>query len=247
MQEKIKNYLRYVRHMELTGFEEAGQIKIQNTIVGIVGAGGLGCPVLTYLAGAGIGKIKIIDQDHVEISNLQRQFLYSPAEINKPKAEIAAERMSQFNPSISLEYMQERLNPDNIEKALGECDIIADCSDNFDTRYLLNKFSIKNNKVLISGAVSSTNGQLFTFKKGYPCYECLFPPLPQNSQAPACTEAPVLGSVVGTIGLLMVSEIIKEIVGFGESLAGSFVSLNALNTSSQKIGFAQNPACQTCA
>ncbi len=246
MQEKVKNISRYTRHIELSQFGIEGQIKIQRSKVAVIGAGGLGCPVITYLVAAGIGYLKIIDADSIDISNLQRQFLYSPEHIGASKSQTAAEGMSKFNPNVQIQATNKRLNTDNISELLADFDIIVDCSDNFETRYLLNRFAIRNEKILISGAVSTMNGQLFTFKNGSPCYECLFPPLPDNQQAPACTEAPVLGSVVGTIGVMMATEVIKEIAGLGESLAGKFISLSALNTSFLKTSFSRNPTCETC-
>ncbi|PZP54804.1 MAG: adenylyltransferase [Micavibrio aeruginosavorus] len=244
--EKVNKIARYIRHIEINNFGEAGQFKVQKSRIAIVGAGGLGCPVVTYLAAAGVGAIKIIDADTIDISNLQRQFLYRPSDTGQLKAAVALEKMTDFNPDIQVEASNERLNVQNIDRMLSDFELIVDCSDNFETRYLLNRFAIENGKTLVSGAVSTTNGQLFTFKRGHPCYECLFPPLPENSQAPSCTEAPVLGSVVGTIGLMMVTEIMKEITGIGKSLAGSFISLSAADTSTKKIAFNKHPDCKIC-
>lgn len=246
MTSNIKNILRYSKHVELKGFGEEGQMKIQNASVAVVGMGGLGCPASFYLAASGVGALRLIDNDTVDLSNLARQILFKQSDIGKSKVECAKIHLSDFNNNISISVEKSFVSQDNIDNLLGDCSIILDCSDNFDTRYLLNKYAMRNQKTLISGAVSGSQGQVFTFKPQYPCYHCLFPVQPNSREAPSCTEAAVLGTLVGTIGVMMATEAIKEIANYGQSLAGSFLSVDALSSEVHKISFERNSDCVAC-
>ena len=208
---------RYSRQLILTEIGAEGQLKLKNASVLVIGAGGLGCPLLQYLAATGVGKIGIVDGDVVERSNLPRQILFSENDLGKNKALVAKEKLMQLNPEISVEAFPEFLNAENAMELIQPYEIIVDGSDNFASRYLVNDVCVKQNKPFISGSVFQFEGQagVFNFKNSG-TYRCLFPEPPLPQERPDCSEIGVLNIVPGTMGLLMANEVIKLITGIGE-------------------------------
>lgn len=219
---------RYSRHIALSevGFE--GQEKLTNAKVLVIGAGGLGCPVLQYLAAAGVGFLGIVDHDVVEESNLQRQILYGTSSIGMNKAIAAKKRLTDLNPSIMIQAFSEKLNTSNAISLFEQYDIIVDGTDNFESRYLINDASLNTNKPVVYGAIYKFEGQLsvFNFKNG-PSYRCLFPKPPSNDEGINCKEVGVLGVLPGIIGSLQANEVLKIILGIGDVLSGMLYCYNA--------------------
>jgi adenylyltransferase/sulfurtransferase len=236
----VQEFERYNRHIILPEIGLQGQLKLKQTKVLVVGAGGLGCPALQYLAAAGVGNISIIDHDLISISNLQRQILYSEEDIGKPKVEIAKEKLLKQNPHINIFAYYSQLTTHN-SQLINEYDIILDGSDNFPTRYLINDACLFYNKPFVSGSIFKFEGQLsvFNYKNG-PSYRCLFPEPPQPEEMPNCSEIGVLGVVPGIIGTLQANEAIKIITGIGEVLDGKLLIINALTLNAQIISFSRN-------
>ncbi|KAJ7273342.1 hypothetical protein C8J57DRAFT_1064097 [Mycena rebaudengoi] len=201
--------------MILDGFGLPGQLKLQDSSVAVVGAGGLGCPALQYLAAAGIGRIGIIDHDTVEVSNLQRQILHDELKVGMPKAESAAKALRQINSGLTINAINEALTPENAEELLSPYDVVLDCTDNAPTRYLLSDTAVALNKPLVSGAAQKFEGQLCTYNLGPegPCYRCLFPSPPARELVGTCEETGILGAVTGVIGNMQALEAIKIITG----------------------------------
>lgn len=223
---------RYNRQIILPEIGLSGQQKLKAAKVLMIGAGGLGCPVLQYLVAAGVGKIGIVDDDLVDESNLHRQILYSSADVGKPKAVVAAEKLELFNPYVELTAYQERLTHENAEKLIGFYDLIIDGSDNFPTRYLVNDTCIRLNKTLVFGSIFKFEGQISVFNYlGGPQYRDIFPEAPANNEVPNCAEIGVLGVLPGLVGLYMANEAIKIICEIGETLSGKLMSVNALDNS----------------
>ena len=245
---KYQFHTRYEKHIELENFGEEGQKKIQNAVVAIVGMGGLGCPASLFLAAAGFGRIILIDDDEVSISNLQRQILFSQQEVGHSKISCANKRLSEFNPDPRIITHEVRVNENNIEQLLADAGMVLDCSDNFDTRYLLNEYCVKRKKILISGAVNLFDGQVYLIKNTstLPCYKCLFPNRDETNKMLSCVDSPVFGPLVGIIGTMMAGEAIKEIVGIGPSLAGSFLSYSNLRGKLDYISFQKDSDCDVC-
>ena len=227
---------RYNRHIILAEVGGKGQIKILNSKVVIVGAGGLGCPVGYYLAAAGVGTIAIIDSDTVEISNLQRQIAHSVNTIGMPKAESAKAAFEALNPDIKIISVKERISKDNIYNLIKDYDVVVDGSDNFPTRYLINDACVMSGKPLVSGAVLRFEGQVTTIIPGEgPCYRCLFEEPPPPGLVPSCQEAGVLGVLPGVIGCLQATEVLKLILGklkdLGEwIISKKFIEMNLILT-----------------
>ncbi|HEY3776991.1 MAG TPA: molybdopterin-synthase adenylyltransferase MoeB [Rhizomicrobium sp.] len=242
---------RYARHIVLREVGGAGQAKLLAARVLVVGAGGLGSPLILYLAAAGIGTLGIIDDDAVALSNLQRQIAHGSADIGTAKTESAARAVRAINPDISLELHNARLSPGNALELIRRYDIVADGSDNFATRFLVNDACYFAERPLVSAAVTEFDGQLSTFRAGdktrrYPCYRCIFPEAPPPDAAPSCSEAGVLGAAAGVMGSLQALEILKEILGIGESLAGHLLIYEALTSRLRKIAVRPDPACPLC-
>ena len=226
MSENI-SYERYNRQMLLKDFGEAGQKKLMNANVLVVGAGGLGCPVLQYLTAAGVGNIGVVDDDVVALTNLHRQVLFSVEDIGYPKVEIAVQKLQSLNPDITLTAFNQRLNVENAIEIISEYDIVVDGSDNFGTRYLVNDACSVLKKTLVYGAVSQYEGQVAVFKNTN--YRDLFPEVPADGEIQNCAEAGVLGVLPGIIGAMQANEVIKIITGIGEPLADRMLTYNSLN------------------
>lgn len=235
--------MRYARHISLEEVGEAGQQKLLDAKVLMIGAGGLGCPALQYLAAAGVGTIGIVDGDTVDESNLQRQVLFSTSDIGTKKVEAAKVRLEALNPDVAIDLYPFNLMSDNALNIIQEYDLVIDGTDNFATRYLVNDACIKLDKPFVYGAIHKFEGQVsvFNFENG-PTYRCLFPDPPSQSQIPNCSEVGVLGVLPGVIGTLQATEAIKIILGIGEPLSGKLKMLNLLNNSEQVISFARNEA-----
>jgi molybdopterin-synthase adenylyltransferase len=237
---------RYARHIVLREVGGVGQAKLAASRVLVVGAGGLGSPVILYLAAAGVGTIGIADFDHVSLSNLQRQIAHRTADIGRAKTASAAEAARAINPHVAIEPHDVRLTTENALDIIGRYDIVADGSDNFATRFLINDSCFFLKKTLVSAAVTEFDGQLSTFKPGGPCYRCLFPEAPPPGTAPSCSETGVLGAAAGVMGTLQALEVVKEITGAGESMAGKLLIYEALTTRFRTVRFARDPGCALC-
>lgn len=238
---------RYARHIILKEVGGPGQQKLISAKVLVIGAGGLGSPLLMYLAAAGVGTLGIIDDDEVALSNLQRQIIHQTSAIGKLKTQSAEEILEAINPEINVITHPLRLEADNAEDITKQYDIVADGCDNFTTRFLVNDTCLKLKKPLISGALSQFDGQLATFKgyeTGLPCYRCLVPDHPTGVLS--CAEAGILGAVAGVIGTMQAVEVIKEILELGDSLAGKLLIYDALTTTSRKISLPKDPGCKYC-
>lgn len=242
---------RYSRHLRLPEVGLDGQKRLQAACILLVGAGGLGSPAAFYLAAAGVGSLRIADDDVVDRSNLQRQILHTDARIGMPKVESAAMALSALNPRTVIEAVNERITAANVERILDEVDVVIDGADNFPARYLLNDACVKLGKPLVYGAVHRFEGQVSVFDAGRqrgvaPCYRCLFPEPPPPEAAPNCSEAGVLGVLPGVIGMLQATEAIKLILGIGEPLRGRLLQFDALAMRFRETRLAADPACPVC-
>ncbi|OEK08175.1 dinucleotide-utilizing protein [Flavivirga aquatica] len=220
---------RYSRHIILSEIGQEGQDKLSNAKVLVIGAGGLGCPILQYLAAAGIGTLGIVDFDVVETSNLQRQVLFGTSSLGQNKAEAAKKRLADLNDTISINTYPEKLTHSNAIDLFNQYDIIIDGTDNFETRYLVNDACIITNKPLVFGAIYKFEGQVsvFNYQNG-PSYRCLFPTPPEAGTAPNCSEIGVLGVLPGIIGCMQANETLKIILELGDTLSGKLLCYNAL-------------------
>jgi molybdopterin/thiamine biosynthesis adenylyltransferase/rhodanese-related sulfurtransferase len=238
---------RYARHLVLPGVGEAGQRKLRDARVLIVGAGGLGSPAALYLAAAGVGKLGIVDADLVELSNLQRQILYDTADVGTPKVDAARARVQQANPHVAVATYHVRLSSANALDILRDYDIVVDGTDNFATRYLISDACVLLGKPNVHGSVIRFDGQASIFSVGdAPCYRCLFPEPPAPGTVPDCAEGGVFGVLPGLIGIIQATETIKLILGTGETLAGRLLMVNGLRMQFQSIELARDPACPAC-
>ena len=241
---------RYARHIILKDVGGAGQAKLLGARVLVVGAGGLGSPVIMYLAAAGVGKIGVIDDDEVSLSNLQRQILHTTDRVGMAKTASAAKVTAALNPDVNLVTHNFRLDVTNIMDVLDGYDIVADGSDNFSTRFLINDACHLAGKTLVSAALSQFDGQISTFKShmghDHSCYRCIYPQAPPQGMVPSCAEAGILGALAGTMGSLQAVEIMKEILDIGESLSGSLVIYDALHASWRKVKVRRDLACTLC-
>ena len=239
---------RYSRHILLSEVGGIGQAKLKAAKVLVVGAGGLGSPLMLYLAAAGIGTIGVVDDDVVELSNLQRQVAHTTARIGTPKVESAAIAASAINPGVRIEPHALRLNADNALSLIERYDLVCDGTDNFATRFLVADACVLARRTLVSAAVLRFEGQLSVFKPhvGGPCYRCLYGEAPPEGTVPSCSEAGVLGAVTGVMGTLQATEVLKEILGIGEGLAGRLLVWDALAARFRTIRLDPDPACAAC-
>jgi molybdopterin/thiamine biosynthesis adenylyltransferase/rhodanese-related sulfurtransferase len=243
---------RYSRHLRLADVGLEGQKKLEAARMLVVGAGGLGSPAAFYLAAAGVGTLRIADDDVVDRSNLQRQILHTDARIGVAKVESAAAALSALNPRTKIEAVQDRITSANVERMLDGVDVVVDGADNFPVRYLLNDACVKLGKPLVYGAVQRFEGQASVFDAGRrrgeaPCYRCLFPEPPPPDAAPNCAEAGVLGVLPGVIGLLQATEAIKLVLGIGTPLAGRLLQFDALAMRFRETRLTPDPQCPVCA
>ncbi|MFN8890248.1 MAG: ThiF family adenylyltransferase, partial [Cyclobacteriaceae bacterium] len=221
---------RYSRHFSLPGFGEEAQAKLKNSSVVVIGAGGLGCPVLQYLAAAGVGTIAIIDHDRISLSNLQRQVLFNADEIGLYKSEVALAKLQRLNANINFRSIVSQMNSQNALELLSPYDLIIDCTDNFPTRYLLNDASVLLNKPLIYGSIFRYEGQVAVFNyQGGVTYRDLYPQPPSPGTVPTCEEGGVLGVLAGIIGCLQANEALKILSGSAPSLSGKLLLFDSLS------------------
>ncbi len=241
---------RYARHLILDEVGEEGQAKLIASRVLVVGAGGLGSPLLLYLAAAGVGVLGVVDDDTVDLSNLQRQIVHPTARIGAPKVESASATVAAINPEVRVEAHAVRLDASNAAALVRRYDLVADGSDNFSTRYLLNDVCFAERRTLVGAALSPFEGQLSTFKAylgpPHPCYRCLFREPPPPDLVPRCETAGILGAVAGVIGTLQATEVLKELLGLGESLSGTLLMYDALRAGFHRIKLPRDPDCPTC-
>ena len=240
---------RYARHLVLPEVGVAGQKKLMDARVALIGAGGLGSPAGLYLAAAGIGTLTLIDDDRVERSNLQRQVLHADSRVGMAKTESAEVALNALNPSVRVQRQSERIRAANVEALLRDHDVVIDGADNFPTRYLLDAACRRLKIPLVYGAVHRFTGQVSVFdprRDDSPCYRCLFPEPPSAAEAPNCSEAGVLGVLPGVIGLLQATEAMKLVLGIGESLVGRLLCYDALAARFRELRLPRDAACPGC-
>ncbi len=238
---------RYSRHFLLPEVGEAGQAKLLDARVLLIGAGGLGSPTALYLAAAGVGTLGIVDHDVVDMSNLQRQILHTNDRVGMPKVESARETLQALNPDVKIVGHQERLSSDNALRLFGDYDVIVDGCDNFPTRYLVNDACVMLNKPNVHGSIFQFEGQASVFFPGEgPCYRCLFPEPPPPGAAPSCQEAGVLGVLPGLVGCVQALETIKLVLGIGKPLIGRMVYFDTLNMELRVHRLRKDPNCPVC-
>ena len=246
---------RYARHIVLREVGGVGQARLKAARVLVVGAGGLGSPLILYLAAAGVGTLGIVDFDQVSLSNLQRQIAHRTGDVGRPKTQSARDAVAALNPETKVELHPVRLDATNAADLIARYDIVADGSDNFDTRFLVNDACYFAKKTLVSAAVTEFDGQLSTYKAhvgkadagiDFPCYRCLFPEPPPPGTAPSCSETGVLGAAAGVMGTLQALEVLKEILDLGESLAGRLLIYEALSVRFRTVRVRPDPACPLC-
>ncbi len=241
---------RYARHIVLPEVGGIGQEKLLSAKVLVIGAGGLGAPLLLYLAAAGIGTLGVVDDDDVDMSNLQRQVIHATDNIGTPKVDSAAVAVSAVNPDVQFQPHHVRLTADNVFSLIEDYDFIADGSDNFETRFLVNDACHLAGKTLVSGAILRFEGQVATFKShlgdDYPCYRCLYREPPPAGMVPSCSEGGVLGALAGTVGSMQATEVLKEVMEIGTSLSGSLLLYDALETDFRKISLKRDANCPLC-
>lgn len=240
---------RYARHIVLREVGGPGQARLKAARVLVIGAGGLGAPVLLYLAAAGVGTLGVIDDDAVSLSNLQRQVIFGTPDIGAPKAKRAGEAIARLNPHVTVETHNARLTAANALDLISRYDIVADGSDNFGTRYLVSDACYFAKKPLVTAAVGTFDGSLTSIRahetradgSRNPTYRCLFPEPPPAGAIPACAEAGILGALPGVLGSLMALEVIREIVGFGEGLVGRLLMIDARSMRFETLDYAWDP------
>jgi adenylyltransferase/sulfurtransferase len=236
---------RYARHLVLRDVGGPGQLKLKAARVLVIGAGGLGAPLIQYLAAAGIGAIGVVDNDAVSLSNLQRQVIFGTGDVGLPKVEVAARMIAQLNPNVAVEAHDLRLTEGNARELIGRYDIVADGSDNFDTRYAVSDGCFFEKKPLVTAALGQFDGSLTTIRahesgtdgRPNPTYRCLFPSPPPPGAIPTCAEAGVLGALAGVMGSMMAMEVMREIVGFGEGLVGRLLMVDARGMRFDTFGY----------
>ena len=243
---------RYSRQLPLAGVGEAGQHRLAQARVLLVGAGGLGSPVALYLAAAGVGTLRLVDDDRVERSNLQRQVLHTDAAVGGPKVASAERALTALNPRVRIEAIDERLEAANVERLCADVDVVVDGADNFPARYLVSDACVRLALPMVYGAVLRFEGQASVFDAGRergrsPCYRCLFPEPPAAADAPSCAEAGVLGVVPGLVGMVQATEVLKLLLGVGTTLDGRLLHIDALTMRFRETRIAPDPECPVCA
>jgi len=240
--------LRYSRQILMPRFDIAGQTSLKSARVLVVGAGGLGCPVALYLGAAGIGHLTLADDDTVEVANLQRQIAFEQSDLGESKAERLADRVRRINPEVSVTALTERLEGDELQRQVDSVSLVVDCTDNFNTRFALNRACVAARVPLVSGAAIRGEGQLAVYDvrdESSPCYHCLYPE--QGNEDLTCSEAGVIGPLVGMIGASQAMEAIKVITGIGKPLTGRLLILDAWQMEWREMKLARDPGCPVCA
>jgi adenylyltransferase/sulfurtransferase len=237
---------RYSRQIILKKFGVIGQKKLLKSSVLIVGAGGLGSPIAIYLAALGVGEIGIIDKDIVELSNLSRQIIFTTEDVKKKKSKVAVNKLKKINPDIKLHSFYKNLTKKNIKNIAQNFDLIVDGSDNFRTRFIINDYCLKNKKILISGAISKFEGQIYTFnffKKKSPCLRCFIPQMPSGPDIDNCENEGVLGTLGGIVGAIQANEVIKELLKIGDTLCGHILIIDGLKLTFRKVKLNKRSDC----
>lgn len=243
-------FARYARHLILDEVGDAGQERLLSSRVALVGAGGLGAPAALYLAAAGVGRLSIIDDDVVELSNLQRQVIHATDQVGRPKTESARRMLAAVNPDVAVTPQRTRLTAETADDLLRGHDLVLDGSDNFATRYATNDACFRLGIPLISGALLRFEAQIGLFQAHlgppHPCYRCLFPAPPPDDLVPRCDQAGILGAVAGVAGTLMATEALKALLGLGDSLSGRLLLYDALGAQFSTMRAGRDPACSLC-
>lgn len=240
--------LRYSRQILMSSFDIAGQEKLKAARVLVIGAGGLGCPVALYLGAAGVGHLVLVDDDQIELANLQRQIAFEQRWLGASKAEKLAERVRAINPEISVHAVNRRVDGADLQQLVAESSLVLDCTDNFNTRFALNRASVATRVPLVSGAAIRGEGQLSVYDPGQPaspCYHCLYPE--QGNEDLTCSEAGVIGPLVGMIGSVQAMEAIKMLSGVGRPLVGRLLILDAWQMEWREMKLVKDPECPVCA
>ena len=238
---------RYGRQIIVPGVGGAGQERLKNGSVLVIGAGGLGSPSLLYLASAGVGRIGIVDADEVDVSNLQRQIAHATSDVGRNKAESAAQTIRAINPLIEVVTYPVRMDADNALELFADYDVILDGTDNFPTRYLINDAAIMLDKPLVSAAILRYSGQIIVVRPHETaCYRCLFPVSPAAGMVPSCSQAGILGPVAGVMGSMQALEAIKLLLGSEDSIAGRFIAVDFLTLETQVMELHRDPKCAVC-
>jgi molybdopterin/thiamine biosynthesis adenylyltransferase len=245
-----EQFHRYARHLILDEVGDEGQERLLQSKVLVVGAGGLGAPLLLYLAAAGVGTLGVVDDDEVDLTNLQRQVIHMTNRVGDQKVASAADTVAALNPGIEVVPYDTRLVAENAADIIAGYDLVADGTDNFDARYLLNDTCYLLNKQLVSAALLRFEGQLFTFRRNdsapTACYRCLFAEAPPADLVPRCEEAGILGALAGVMGSLQATEVLKELLGLGDSMAGRMLIYDALGPAFHTIKIPHDPGCALC-
>lgn len=237
---------RYSRHVIMDDIGPAGQAALLDGSVLVVGAGGLGSPVIQYLAAAGVGTIGIVDDDEVERSNLQRQIVHGDADVGEPKVDSARRYVEALNPDVDVRTHRTRLDRSNVDELITDYEVVVDASDNFSTRFLVNDACTLAGIPFAHGAIFRFEGQITTFEYGSPCYRCLFPQAPPEGTIPDCATAGVLGVLPGTVGCIQATEVIKLLLDHGRSLDGRLLVYDAADMTFEEVTLAANPDCPVC-
>lgn len=238
---------RYSRHLLIPEVGLAGQERLGDARVLVIGAGGLGSPVLQYLGAAGVGRIGVVDDDVVDETNLQRQTIFNTGDIGKRKATVAAERVHAINPAIAIDAIPRRFDASNARELVRVYDVVVDCTDRFSTRYLINDACVLEDKPDVYASIFRFDGQVsvFHYQSG-PCYRCLFPDAPPPGSVPTCAEGGVLGALAGIVGTWQVNEVLKLVLGIGEPLAGRLLLIESLSARTRDVRFERDPHCAVC-
>jgi len=239
--------LRYSRQILMPNFDIAGQQALKSARVLIVGSGGLGCPVALYLGAAGVGHLTLVDDDHIEVANLQRQIAFETAQLGESKAERLADRIRGINPLITVDVIRQRLEGEDFDAPVTQASLVLDCCDNFNTRFALNRACLKAGVPLVSGAAIRGEGQISVYDSRQPqspCYHCLYPE--QGNEDLTCSEAGVIAPLVGMIGAAQAMEAIKVISGVGKTLVGRLLIVDAWSMEWREMKLAKDPACPVC-
>lgn len=239
--------LRYSRQILMPNFDIAGQQALKSARVLIVGSGGLGCPVALYLGAAGVGHLTLVDDDHIEVANLQRQIAFETAQMGESKAERLADRIRGINPLITVDVIRQRLEGEDFDAPVTQASLVLDCCDNFNTRFALNRACVKAGVPLVSGAAIRGEGQISVYDSRQPqspCYHCLYPE--QGNEDLTCSEAGVIAPLVGMVGAAQAMEAIKVISGVGKTLVGRLLIVDAWRMEWREMKLAKDPACPVC-
>jgi molybdopterin-synthase adenylyltransferase len=240
---------RYARHIVLKEIGGAGQTRLRAASIAVIGAGGIGCPAIQYLAAAGVGRLRVIDDDVVSLSNLQRQILFGTADVGRPKVAVAAEAVARMTPDVRFEAVAERLTPENVAALVGTVDLVLDGSDNFATRLAVADWTVAAQVPLVSAAIGQFQGQLGTFRgweADKPCYRCFVGDAFDAEDCDSCSELGVLGAMAGLMGSWAAMEAVRALTGFGPDPAGRLHILDGVAPVLRTMRLPKDPACRTC-